>query len=42
MVHACIYLMAGERRRMKIGKAGDLSLPADFYDLSQLGPLPRL
>ena len=38
MVHACIHLMAGERRRMKIGDPSKLELPLDFYDLNRYGP----
>lgn len=41
MVHACIWLMAGERKRMKIGKPGDGQVfPGNFYDLNQFGPQP--
>jgi phage terminase large subunit-like protein len=40
MVHACIWLMAGEKRRMKIGRAAEMALPRDFYDLNQLSPVP--
>jgi len=41
MVHGCIYLMAGERKRMRIGKPGDGQVfPGNFYDLNQFGPQP--
>jgi phage terminase large subunit-like protein len=41
MVHACIWLMAGERKRMKIGKPGEGQMfPGNFYDLNQFGPQP--
>jgi phage terminase large subunit-like protein len=40
MVHAVIFLMAGEKKRMKIGKPGLWSPPNNFYDLDQFGPMP--
>jgi phage terminase large subunit-like protein len=38
MVHACIHLMMGEKKRMRIGDPSGLHLPQDFYDLSHFGP----
>jgi phage terminase large subunit-like protein len=38
MVHACIWLMQGEKKRMKIGDPSGFHLPLDFYDLSSFGP----
>jgi phage terminase large subunit-like protein len=40
MVHAVIYLMTNEKRRMRIGKSSDLTLPRTFYELNQYGPEP--
>jgi phage terminase large subunit-like protein len=38
MVHACIKLMAGERRQMRIGYPGtyDFQLDQSMYDLGRL------
>ena len=40
MVHAGIFLMSNEKKRMRIGKTSDLSLPRTFYELNQYGPEP--
>lgn len=38
MVHGCIHLMAGEKKRMKMGDPSNLHIPQDFYDLNHFGP----
>lgn len=40
MVHAAIYLMVNEKKRMRIGKTSDLTIPRNFYELNQYGPEP--
>lgn len=38
MVHASIYLMQGEKKKMRVGDPTGFNLPLDFYDLSHFGP----